>query len=102
MYTFKIGDKVRVRESGKVDLCQKVELSTEYLGVGTVRSAGPVSIPEEPLEQLFAVEFEFDLVGGHDCMHTCQSHRGQYITAKHLELAQYDVTVPNIGVACHS
>jgi len=52
-------------------------------------------------EQVYALEFDRDFSGGHNCQGTCTENRGQFFAAKHLslnfEVSRIVVTVPNLS-----
>jgi hypothetical protein len=102
---FQIGDKVFLEDSAQVDtgwLSWQSHIHDHRSGVvkSVMASAGQSDKPIPENERIYAVEWQEDFSGGHDCQRSCLPHRGQFITAKHLSLkfeaSRVVQTIPNI------
>ena len=84
---FKISDYVYINNSAQEDICL---LAWDYIQKTRVGRVCGVLDPdtENPLERQYAIQFLDMFEGGHTCRDTCPPKRGQYITAKHLQLVE--------------
>lgn len=99
---FQNDDKVYINPSAKEDVGFLAWDYVSNTGYGTIKGA-LTGTKEEPVPEsmfVYAIEFAREFSGGIECQGLCKPKRGQWISAKHLELdfeASRDVvTVPNI------
>lgn len=95
--TLAVGDYVFVTESAEPD-CNM--LAWQYIK-NNIRGQIRRVVQDKTLparEALCAVEFQDEFAGGNDCGVACLPRRGQWITAKHLDLdfeaSRNTITVP--------
>lgn len=102
----KPGDYVYVEKSAFNDLGYQARLFVQRhpraqvkMRMAFVNDTGDVvDTPEQ--EMLYAVQWDEEFPGGHDCQGTCEPRKGQFITSKHLSLIFEESrevnTVPNL------
>lgn len=99
---FHDNDKVFINSSAKEDVGFLAWDVIASIGYGTIKGA-QVGLKDHPVPEsdyVYAIEFAREFSGGVTCRGLCQPRRGQWISAKHLELdfetSREVVTVPNI------
>ena len=85
---FQIGDHVWINDSCRPDINNFAWQYIDEHREGVIKKLlnyGPSTlIPES--EYVYAIEFPDIFVGGHQCLDAFPDNRGQFITAKHLDL----------------
>lgn len=95
--SFMVGQGVLVAYTASEDLIGVTQALLPLRGV--IVGHGPCAQNDAPeSEQLLVVEIDHEIPGGHDCHGKAKALRGLYVTAKHLQLAEY-VTVPDCSAA---
>ncbi len=91
---FTIGQHVLIPYQAAEDLTAETQTLLPLRGV--IVGVGPVCQHDAPeSERLYVVEMPHDFPGGHDCNRKARARRGAYVTAKNLQLAEYN-TVPDV------
>ena len=90
-----LGTAVIVPYTAAIDLVAKTQDCLPLRGV--IVGYGPITCHDAPeSERLMVVEMPEEFPGGHDCQGKAKAWRGAYVTAKHLQLAEY-TTVPDVS-----
>lgn len=99
---FQVGDKVIVEDSAQIDIGFMAWDYVKAHPFATIKQRMAPSVLEGVSESniVYAVEWPEDLQGGHTCQGTVEGKRGQFVTAKHMQLCFEDsrevVTIPQI------